>query len=149
MADRSRRFRNRDYTFQAHYGYVDVGGVVGGGNVNSLLPRLVSVSPGNQEGSWYRYRRRVFEVKPPPPLPRRAGAASAGATAVTAPLAGTIASVRVAEGDAVVVGDLLVTLDAMKMEHRVLAPSGGVVKAMLVKAGDVVREGDVLAEVGA
>ena len=97
----------------------------------------------------FRDEEQSFYLRPPTALPRRAGAVSEGATAVTAPLAGTIASVRVSEGDAVSVGDLLVTLDAMKMEHRVLAPSGGVVKAMLVKAGDVVREGDVLAEVGA
>ena len=45
-------------------------------------------------------------------------------------------------------GDLLLTLDAMKMEHRVLAPSAGVVKSLVVKVGDVVRERDVLAELG-
>jgi biotin carboxyl carrier protein len=65
-----------------------------------------------------------------------------------APLAGTIASVRVAEGDAVEAGQLLLTLEAMKMEHRVLATVAGVVKAVRVGVGDVVREGDVLVEVG-
>ena len=81
---------------------------------------------------------------PPPPLPRRMQAATAGATAITAPLAGTIAAVRVAEGDEVAEGELLLVLEAMKMEHRITAPSAGVVKAVHVRERDVVREGDTL-----
>ena len=50
-----------------------------------------------------------------------------GATVVVAPLAGTIAVVKAAEGDEVDAGTLLLTLEAMKMEHRVIAPSAGVV----------------------
>ncbi|MEX0783222.1 MAG: biotin carboxylase N-terminal domain-containing protein [Dehalococcoidia bacterium] len=88
-----------------------------------------------------------FRIVPPPPLPRRAHATAEGATAVTAPLAGTIATVRVAAGDEVEAGDLLLTLDAMKMEHRIAATAGGTVAALHVAAGDVVREGDVLVEV--
>src|SRR5205814_617085 len=88
-----------------------------------------------------------FRVVPPPPLPRRAHAASAGATAITAPLSGTITSVRVAEGDAVDVGQLLMTLEAMKMEHRITASEAGTVRSVAVQERDVVREGDVLAEV--
>jgi biotin carboxyl carrier protein len=75
-------------------------------------------------------------------------AAVAGATAVTAPLAGTIAEVRVKEGDAVEAGDLLVLLEAMKMEHRVIATAAGSVKRVAVATADVVREGDILVELG-
>jgi acetyl/propionyl-CoA carboxylase alpha subunit len=89
---------------------------------------------------------REVRLVPPPPLPRRAHAATEGATAITAPLAGTIASVRVADGDTVQPGDLLLTLDAMKMEHRITATSGGTVASLHVAPGDVVREGDVLVE---
>ena len=46
------RFRGTEYTFAVHYGYVDVGGVVGGGNVNSLLPGLVQVLPGESRRCW-------------------------------------------------------------------------------------------------
>jgi propionyl-CoA carboxylase alpha chain len=88
-----------------------------------------------------------FRIVPPPPLPRRAHAAAEGATAVVAPLSGTIASVRVAVGDQVEVGQLLFTLEAMKMEHRITAPSAGTAKAVAVAAQDVVREGDLLAEI--
>ena len=87
-------------------------------------------------------------IVPPPPLPRRAAAAAAGATVIVAPLSGTIAAVRVAEGDAVETGQVLLLLEAMKMEHRIVAPGAGVVKALLVKDRDVVREGDVLVELG-
>ncbi|WP_343394565.1 biotin/lipoyl-containing protein [Candidatus Amarobacter glycogenicus] len=85
-------------------------------------------------------------VVPPPPLPRRVHTAAEGATAITAPLAGTIAAVRVAEGDEVAEGQLLLVLEAMKMEHRITAPSAGVVKAVHVRERDVVREGDTLLE---
>jgi biotin carboxyl carrier protein len=87
-----------------------------------------------------------FRIVPPPPLPRRARAAAEGVTAVTAPLAGTIAMVRVKEGDAVNAGETLLTLEAMKMEHRITAPNAGTVKAVNVRDRDVVREGDVLVE---
>lgn len=90
----------------------------------------------------------AFRLVPPPPLPRRAHAAAEGATAISAPLAGTIAAVRVAEGDAVSEGQLLVVLEAMKMEHRIAAPADGVVKGVSVRERDVVREGDVLVELG-
>jgi biotin carboxyl carrier protein len=89
----------------------------------------------------------TFTVVPPPPLPRRAQTATAGATAITAPIAGTITSVRVAEGDAVHAGQLLMTLEAMKMEHRITASEPGTVRSVAVRERDVVREGDVLAEV--
>ncbi len=89
-----------------------------------------------------------FRIVPPPPLPRRAHAAAEGVTAITAPLAGTIAAVRVSEGDGVSEGQPLVLLEAMKMEHRIVAPADGTVKVVNVRERDVVREGDVLVELG-
>jgi acetyl/propionyl-CoA carboxylase alpha subunit len=100
----------------------------------------VVVGPEGAARSW------SFDLVPPPPLPRRAQAAAAGATVITAPLAGTIAGVRVAEGDAVEAGQLLVLLEAMKMEHRIVAPGSGSVARIAVQQGDVVREGDLLVE---
>ena len=89
-----------------------------------------------------------FAIVPPPPLPRRARATEEGVSAITAPLAGTIATVRAAEGDTVAAGDLLLTLEAMKMEHRVTAPRDGAIARIAITAGDVVREGDLLVEMG-
>jgi acetyl/propionyl-CoA carboxylase alpha subunit len=88
----------------------------------------------------------LFRVVPPPPLPRRAVAAVAGATAITAPLAGTIAEVRVVEGDTVDEGLPVIILEAMKMEHRIPATRAGTVARVAVRPGDVVREGDILVE---
>ena len=68
-------------------------------------------------------------------------------TSVTAPLAGTVTSVRVAEGDVVEPGDLLLTIEAIKMEHRVTATAAGKVVRVAVAERDVVREGDVLVEI--
>ena len=92
------------------------------------------------------YQMWAFTLMPPPPLPRRAQAATEGSTVVMAPLAGTIASVLVSVGDTVELGQALLLLEAMKMEHRVTAPSAGEVKAVNVVDRDVVREGDVLVE---
>ncbi|MCC6382459.1 MAG: ATP-grasp domain-containing protein [Dehalococcoidia bacterium] len=87
-----------------------------------------------------------FRLVPPPPLPRRDRGPVAGATAVAAPLSGTVADVRAREGEAVEHGALLVVLEAMKMEHRVVASTAGTVLRVAVRVGDVVHEGDVLVE---
>ena len=89
----------------------------------------------------------LFRVVPPPPLPRRAAEVAEGITAVVAPLAGTIVSVLVHEGDTVDAGQLLLVLEAMKMEHRVTATTAGTVAAVAVSERDVVAQGDILLEV--
>ncbi|OGT66653.1 MAG: hypothetical protein A3J38_08630 [Gammaproteobacteria bacterium RIFCSPHIGHO2_12_FULL_45_9] len=58
-----------------------------------------------------------------------------------APMPGTITRVRVAVGDHVEAGTLLITLEAMKMEHRLLAQQPGIVTHLYVKEGDTVTEG--------
>jgi propionyl-CoA carboxylase alpha chain len=63
---------------------------------------------------------------------------------LAAPMPGTVVSVHVAEGDAVAAGDLLVVLEAMKMEHRLTAPHAGVVVGLSATAGAAVTAGDLL-----
>ena len=92
-------------------------------------------------------RAARIQVEAPPPLPRKAHTAEEGVVAVTAPLSGTVTAVQVAVGDVVGVGQLLVVLEAMKMEHRIVASESGTVRGVLVAARDVVRDGDVLVEV--
>ena len=70
--------------------------------------------------------------------------ACSGNTAVTAPLQGTIASVAVTEGQRVKSGDILVVIEAMKMENEILAPTDGTVASVSVKKGDSVAAGDLL-----
>ena len=66
------------------------------------------------------------------------------ARSVPAPLAGNIFKVNVAVGQAVKSGDIVMILEAMKMETEVRAPENGTVRAVLVKEGDAVQVGDVL-----
>ena len=72
-------------------------------------------------------------------------AAPAGGS-LSAPMPGTVLRVAVDEGDEVTEGQVLVLLEAMKMELSVQAPAGGVVRSVLVSAGDVVGAGQALLE---
>jgi biotin carboxyl carrier protein len=71
------------------------------------------------------------------------GAAAKGA--VTAAIAGRVLSIKVKVGDTVAKGDVLLLLEAMKMENEIKAPTAGVVKDIPVKEGDRVSEGQALA----
>jgi oxaloacetate decarboxylase alpha subunit len=71
-------------------------------------------------------------------------AATSGSEPVKAPLAGNIVKVHAAVGDVVSAGDVIVILEAMKMETEVRAPHAGTVAAVSVKAGDSVTVGDTL-----
>ena len=57
---------------------------------------------------------------------------------------GNILEVRVAVGDAVQAGDVLVILEAMKMENEIVAPQNGTVASINVNKGDVVNASDTL-----
>ncbi len=71
-------------------------------------------------------------------------AVPAGAATVVAPMPGTILSVNVGSGDQVKKGDVLVVLEAMKMENEIQAPKDGVVASVNVAKGASVNSGDVL-----
>ena len=73
-----------------------------------------------------------------------AAAAAGGGDPVPAPLAGNIWKVEVQPGQQVAEGDLIVILEAMKMETEVRAAKGGVVGTVSVKEGDSVQVGDTL-----
>ena len=74
-----------------------------------------------------------------------APAAPAGAgERVAAPMPGNILSVNVAAGDTVKKGQVLMILEAMKMENEIVAPQDGTVASVNVNKGDTVNSGDVL-----
>ena len=82
-----------------------------------------------------------------PPLRKAAGrrtAALAAKGAITAKLAGTVLRVIASEGDSVTAGDLLLVLEAMKMENEIKAGVNGVVKEIPVAVGDKIADGTVL-----
>lgn len=68
---------------------------------------------------------------------------------LTAPMNGSIVNVAVNIGQTVAAGDLLVVVEAMKMEHSIRAPYAGTVSAISARAGDLVSEGAVLVELEA
>ncbi len=71
---------------------------------------------------------------------------SAGLSKVEAPLPGNVLEVKVKEGDKVKTDDVLLIMEAMKMENRVLAEKDGIIKSIKVAPGDAVLQGDVLIE---
>ena len=82
----------------------------------------------------------------PVAAPAPSGAGAASANAVVAPLAGSVARILVAEGDEVEAGQVLLVLEAMKMETEITAPAAGAVSAILVKQGEPVQGGQALIE---
>ena len=105
------------------------------------------------------YRPFSFEYEgrlgggPAPRVARQApasggGVASAGAAGVKggvrAQIAGRVLSIKVKLGDSVARGDVLLLLEAMKMENEIKAPADGVVKEILVTDGARVAEGETL-----
>lgn len=82
----------------------------------------------------------------PKAAPKAAPAAgAAGAVKVNAPMPGKVLSVKAAVGQAVKKGDVLLVLEAMKMENEIVAPQDGTVASIQVSAGQSVEAGDVLA----
>ena len=73
-----------------------------------------------------------------------AQAVSAEGTTIPSPMPGTILNVNVSVGQAVKAGDVLMILEAMKMENDISAPCDGTVKQILVSKGSTVNTDDVL-----
>ena len=71
---------------------------------------------------------------------------AASANAVGAPLAGSVARILVEEGEEVTDGQVLLVLEAMKMETEITAPGAGKVGRVLVQPGDAVQGGQGLIE---
>jgi pyruvate dehydrogenase E2 component (dihydrolipoamide acetyltransferase) len=84
---------------------------------------------------------------PVPAAPAPAQTASApspaapGGKTVSSPLPGMVLDIKVSQGEAVKYGQVLLTLEAMKMETEIVAPADGVVESILAKKGDAVETG--------
>ncbi len=86
---------------------------------------------------------------PKPAAPAAAPkAVPAGGNTVTSPMPGTILDIKVKEGDTVSSGQVLIILEAMKMENEIMAPADGTVTSIQVQKGASVNAGDVLIVLG-
>ncbi len=84
----------------------------------------------------------------PAAAPAVPAAATADGAKVVAPMPGTILSVSKNVGDSVASGEVIMILEAMKMENEIVAPAAGTIKQLLVQKGSTVETDAVLAIVG-
>ena len=69
---------------------------------------------------------------------------AAGSATISAPMPGKVLEVKVKAGDAVKSGDVLMILEAMKMQNEIMAPADGTISDVRVSAGQTVGTGDVM-----
>ncbi|MBQ3512420.1 MAG: biotin/lipoyl-binding protein [Lachnospiraceae bacterium] len=81
----------------------------------------------------------------PAAAPKAAASGTEGSIKVAAPMPGKILGVKASVGQAVKRGDVIIVLEAMKMENEVVAPEDGTVASINVAEGANVESGDVLA----
>jgi biotin carboxyl carrier protein len=102
------------------------------------MPRIAVAAPSASAPA-------VAVAVAPPPAKRSVVAAGDGA--ITAPMPGSIFQMKTQEGAMVQAGQVLLVMEAMKMENPITAPYNGTVTKVFVREGDNVGEGDLLVEV--
>lgn len=102
----------------------------------------------NADDRWLHLNGASYRLtwQTPLPLPGRFAAAKGS---LRAPMPGQVINIRVEAGQQVAEGDILLTLEAMKMEHRIQAPYAGVVGQIYYGVGDSVQADAVLLEINA
>lgn len=90
----------------------------------------------------------ITEVHKSAPAATPAAPASSTGHKIEAPMPGTIVNVAVKIGDIVKKGQVLVILEAMKMENEIVSPIDGTITSSGVTKGDTVNAGDLLVQIG-
>nr|WP_158372973.1 biotin carboxylase N-terminal domain-containing protein [Cellulosimicrobium cellulans] len=112
---------------------------VGGKRLEVVLPAALALRAG---------RGRPAAAGPRRSAPRRAaGRPAASGNALTSPMQGTIVKVAVGEGDTVAEGDLVVVLEAMKMEQPLVAHRAGTIASLSADVGGMVAAGTAICEI--
>ena len=96
-----------------------------------VSPKIAAVKPSSTGGE--------FVDAPEQPITGNAGS-------IKSPLPGSVAKIKVAEGQAVKAGEVLMTIEAMKMENEIMAPASGTVKKIYVTEGKAVQQGEALVD---
>ena len=124
-------------------------------NVNGISFEVELQKPINAAKHPTMTRPKVEAPKPAAPTPAPAAAAPAQPAApvgvgspVKAPLPGTVTEIKVQVGQQVNVGDVVLVLEAMKMQNNIEAEYAGTVTSITVKQGETVMEGSVLLTIG-
>lgn len=113
-----------------------------GGGYASLTPGSLTAAPAAPVAP----APQAAAPAPAPAAPAAPAPAAGGAGDVVAPMPGTVLKVNVNNGDTVASGDVILILEAMKMENEIVAPCAGTV-TLNVKAGETVDTDAVLASV--
>jgi acetyl-CoA/propionyl-CoA carboxylase, biotin carboxylase, biotin carboxyl carrier protein len=100
------------------------------------------------KGTWLGREGAVWAIADAPPASLRGARAGSADGTVRSPMPGTVLAVHVSLGQAVTVGQPVLVVEAMKMEHTVTAPLDGVVHELTAKAGQQVRMDEPLAVIG-
>ena len=106
----------------------------------------VTVEEGISGGAASAPRAAAPAPKAAPAAPKAAAPAGAqGSVAVTAPMPGKSLGIKAEPGKAVAKGEVIIILEAMKMENEIVAPSDGTIASINVSVGDSVEAGATLA----
>lgn len=103
----------------------------------------VTVEEGTTAGVVQAAPKAVPKAAPAPAAPAASGAA--GSVVVAAPMPGKILAVKASVGQAVKKGDVIMVLEAMKMENDIVAPQDGTIASVNAAVGDSVESGATLA----
>jgi acetyl-CoA/propionyl-CoA carboxylase biotin carboxyl carrier protein len=112
---------------------------VGGKRLEVSLPSGLAIGSGSSHAA-------AKKAAPKRSANKKAGTVASG-DSLTAPMQGTIVKVAVADGDTVAAGDLIVILEAMKMEQPINAHKAGTISGLAAEAGAVVTSGSVLCDI--
>lgn len=135
-------YETKILTFKGDYAKVDVNGV----------EYKIEIEREGEKTAQPSQTTAKDKQKPVTSAPLKAKAITAApsiAGAVIAPIPGTVLDIKVGIGDKVVADDVVLILEAMKMESEIHAGTNGVVKSINVAKGDSVQENAVLIEIGA